>query len=251
MEKKQTAPVQGAPETEEIDLLDLFSVYLSKMPWLLAAFLIGAILAGLFTHYLITPVYTATSKIYMVSASSGSAIDLTDLNIGTSLSSDYVELMQIRPIYEDVVEELGLDYTYLELQDMVTISSITDTRVMTVTAESADPEEACEIANAVAQKAIDYLPDLMETSEPHIAETAIVPENPSSPSLLKNTVLGAMVALIIVLAVLTVIYLLDDTLKNSDDVEKEFGIIPLTVIPESDIFGGEEKEASKRGRKKK
>jgi capsular polysaccharide biosynthesis protein len=251
MEKMQTAPVQGAPETEEIDLLDLFSVYVSKMPWLIAAFLIGALVAGLFTHYLITPIYTATSKLYMVSASSGSAIDLTDLNIGTSLSSDYVELMQIRPIYEDVVEELGLDYTYLELQDMVTISSITDTRVMTVTAESADPEEACEIANAVAQKAVDYLPDLMETSEPHIAETAIVPEEPSSPSLLKNTVLGALVGLIIVLAVLTVTYLLDDTLKSSDDIEKEFGIIPLTVIPESDIFGGEEKETAKRGRKKK
>jgi capsular polysaccharide biosynthesis protein len=251
MEKMQTAPVQGAPEEEEIDLLDLFSAYLSKMPWLIAAFLIGAIVAGLFTHYLITPLYTATSKIYMVSASSGSAIDLTDLNLGTSLSSDYVELMKIRPIYEEVVEELGLDYTYLELQGMVTISSISDTRVMTVTAQSADPEEACEIANAVAQKAVDYLPDLMETSEPNIAETAIVPEAPASPNLLKNTLLGALIGFIVVLAVLTVIYLLDDTLKSSDDIEKEFGIIPLTVIPESDLEGGEEKETAKRGRKKK
>jgi capsular polysaccharide biosynthesis protein len=222
------------------------------MKWLIAAFLIGAIVAGLFTYYLIKPLYTATSKVYMVSASSGSAIDLTDLNIGTSLSSDYVELMKIRPIYEDVVEELGLDYTYLELQSMVTISSITDTRVMTVTAESTDPEEACKIANAVAQKAVDYLPDLMETSEPNIAETAIVPQSPASPSLLKNTLLGAMAGFILVIAVITVIYLLDDTLKTSDDVEKEFGIIPLTVIPESDLLGGsEEKAAEKRGRKKK
>lgn len=255
MEKQQKTPAAGVNNRDEIDLLSLFSVYLSKLPWIIAAFMIGTILAGLWTHYMITPVYTASSKIYMVSASSGSAVDLTDLSIGTSLSQDYEVLMKIRPIYEDVVEELDLPYSYETLQNMVTIKTISDTRIVTVSAESSDPEEACKIANAVSQKAIEYLPDLMETSTPHIAETAIVPKNPTSPSMLQNTSRGALVGIMLMLAIITVRYLLDDTLRTSDDVEKEFGIIPLTVVPESNntkkSSGSEKRIRIGRGRRRR
>jgi capsular polysaccharide biosynthesis protein len=90
----------------------------------------------------------------------------------------------------------------------------------------------------------------METSPPNIAETAIVPANPISPSLPKNTLLGAMVGILLVMAVLTVGYLLDDTLKTSEDIEKEFGIIPLTVIPEGELTENGSK-TGKRGRHKR
>jgi capsular polysaccharide biosynthesis protein len=236
MDKQNNAKLNGtASEEVEIDLLDLCSVYLSQLPLLIITFIIGAMIAGLITFFMITPKYTASSKLYMVSASSGSAIDLTDLNIGTSLSEDYEVLMQIRPIYEEVIEDLDLDYTYDQLLDMVSIGSINDTRVVKVTVTSTDPEEARDIANAIADKAVTYLPQLMETSAPNIAERAILPERKSSPSLTKNTIIGALVGLILCLAVLTIMYLLDDTLKTGDDVEKEFGIIPLTVIPEGDV----------------
>ena len=92
--------VQNREEAEdEIDLLELFQYYLSKAVIIIAAFVIGAVAAGAVTVGLITPKYTATSKLYMVSPSTGAAIDLTDLNIGTSLSSDYEVLMKIRPIF--------------------------------------------------------------------------------------------------------------------------------------------------------
>ena len=88
----------------EIDLLDLFSYYRRKIIWIAGAFIIGALIAGLFTQFVITPRYTATSTMYMVSSSSGSAVDLSDLTIGQSLSSDYVELVKTRPIVEDVTK---------------------------------------------------------------------------------------------------------------------------------------------------
>ena len=68
-------------------------------------------IAGLITYYLITPDYTATSKMYMVSSSSQSVVDLTDLNIGQSLSKDYVELLKEQDrSSRGVIEEQGLDY---------------------------------------------------------------------------------------------------------------------------------------------
>ena len=78
----------GREEIQEIDLLDLFGYYLSKFPLLIAAIIIGGLAAGLITHYLIPDKFTAVSRMYMISASSDSVVDLSDLNIGASLSND-------------------------------------------------------------------------------------------------------------------------------------------------------------------
>ena len=50
------------------DLLDLLGYYLSRLPILIAAILIGALISGLYTSLFIPDKYTATSKMYMVSA---------------------------------------------------------------------------------------------------------------------------------------------------------------------------------------
>ena len=82
----------------EIDLLEVFYYLKARALWLFVAFMVGAVLVGGFTAFFIAPKYEATSKVYMVSASSESVINLNDLNLGTSLSQDYVELMKIRPL---------------------------------------------------------------------------------------------------------------------------------------------------------
>ena len=91
----------------------------------------------------------------------------------------------------------------------------------------------------------------METPEPHIAEYAIIPINPSSPSMSRNVMMGALIGMILVLGLYTVQFLLDDTFKTADDIEREFGVIPLTVIPEGKIAGFDSTEKTKRSRRKK
>jgi len=221
----------------EIDLLDLFAFYRSRIVWIIAAFLIGALLAGLTTQFVMTPKYTATSTMYMVSSSSGSVVDLTDLNIGESLSSDYIELIKTRPIIEGVIKDLNLDYEYEDLLDMLDLSVVADTRIIKIAATSPDKTEARDIANEIALKAEKQLPALMDAPKPNIAEKAITPDKKSEPSLTKNTMIGALLCLLLMLAILTAMYLMDDTLKTAEDVEKHFGIMPLTVIPEGKIEG--------------
>ena len=233
----------------EIDLLELLSYFRRFIVWIAAGFIIGALIAGLITKFAITPKYTATSKMYMVSSSTQSVVDLTDLNIGQSISKDYVELLKTRPIIEGVIEEQGLVYSYDDFLKMISLSVVADTRIITINATSTDPKEAMNMANALAEKGVKELPKLMETPEPHIAEYAIIPVEKSSPSLSKNTVIGALLGLILVLAFLTIRFLMDDTFKSADDIEKEFGVMPLTVIPEGKIAGVDtDEELAKKAR---
>lgn len=251
---QQTENMQIRQDEEmEIDLLELFFYLKAKLIWLIIAFVIGALAAFGITYFLITPKYQATSKVYMVSASSDSIVDLTDLNLGTSLSTDYEELLKIRPIFEEIIEDLDLDYTYEELLSMTSIAAINKTRLLGITVESTDPVEARDVANALADKAVTYVPEVMETATPNIAELAIVPKHKSSPSLAKNTIIGALLGMILVAGVLVVRLLMDDTFKSAEDVEKAFGVMPLTIIPEGNLTGIDDKaeEQIRKEKKKK
>lgn len=222
----------------EINLLDLFNYYRKKILFVIAGFLIGAILAGIGTKFLITPKYTATAKVYMVSASKNSVVNLADLSIGTSLSEDYAELLHVRPIIEAISAENDLGYSYEQLNGMIDISTVEDTRIMKISATSTKPEEAKIVANALAEKAVTEIPKLMGTTSPNIAERAITPKYKSSPSLKKNVMVGALGGMVIVLAIFTFLFITDDTIKTEEDVEKYLGIIPLTVIPDGNVKYG-------------
>lgn len=232
-ETKETTQIIN-DDAVEIDLVELFYYLRHKLVWLIVAVILGGMTAGVISYYLVTPKYEATAKVYMVSASSDSLINLSDLNLGTSLSADYEEMLRIRPVYEKILEELELDYTYEDFMKLIDISTVGNTRVLQIAVETKDPEESKNIANLLAENAENYLPDLMETSEPNVAEYAILPEEPSSPNIMMNTVIGAIAALVLLCGSFTVKFVMDDTFKSADDIERIFGVMPLTVIPESD-----------------
>lgn len=222
-------------EEREIDLAELFGAFLEKWYLILIGLLAGVAVAGLITWFLITPKFTATSKLYMVSNSSDTIVDLSDFNIGNSLSSDYEKLLTVRPILEEIIEEEDLSYTYEQLRDMIHTTTINNTRILEVSVVSASPKEAMTIANALADKAVEEIPILMDTATPNIAERAVIPDQKSSPSMAKNIIIGGLIGALAVMAYLVFLHISDDTMTTADDVQKKLGIMPLTAIPEGDI----------------
>lgn len=253
-QKEMTIIPTEREDVQEIDLLELIGYYMTKLPILICGLLIGGILAGAFTYFLIPNTYVAVSRMYMISASSDSVVNLSDLNLGSSLSNDYVELMMSRPVIEDVIDKLGLDYDYNTLCGMINLSVVSNTRIVKISVTSTDPQEAMDIANQMAQTSRTQLPLVMDAPSPSIAEFAVFPRYRSGPSMRKNVMVGAMLGLICLLGIFTVLFLLDDTIKSSDDVERILGVMPLAVIPEGKIgmdTGKTKKMKRRRSKRKK
>ena len=238
-------PLPDAEDEMEIDLLDLAYVLLDKIHYIILCLLAGAVLLNAVSFFCIRPTYQATAKMYVVSASNDSVVDLTDLNIGTSLTSDYEQLMLSYPVLDQVIDELDLDMETEELEQMITLENPQDTRILNVTATSTDPVEAMNIANKLTEVSVEYLPETMSTNPPNIAQQAQLPDEKAAPSYARYTMIGALLGAILYCAYLTVRYLLDDTIRTSEDMEKYFGVVPLTSIPDSDIFEAMEKREEK------
>ena len=230
--KNQSAVVETAGSDDtEIDLVELFYVFLNRIWLLVICMAIGGAAAFAWTACFIKPVYRTSAEIYVVSASNNSVVNLTDLQIGNTVKTDYMELMLSRPVLEKVIESLNVNKTVSQIRNMVSITNKTDTRILQITATSTDPQLATDVANELATQSILLLPEIMENEPPNLVSTALFPTAPAGPSIVKNTLLGAILGFVLCGAVLVVIFLSDRSFKGADDMQKYFGMMPLAVVP--------------------
>lgn len=230
----------------EIDLVELIGVLMSKL-WLIL--LLGA-LTGVITFllcvYVITPQYISTTKMYIINRQSNETLTYSDLQTGTQLTKDYQELVTSRPVLDEVREELSLDMDNKELKKKISVNVPTDTRIVTITVEDSSPELARAIADAIRNSASEHISSVMNTEAVNVVEEADLPMQPSSPKVFKNTAIGGAVGSFFAIVIIILIYIMDDTIKNPDDIEHYLKVSVLGSIPYVDEREDEEDKKSKR-----
>ena len=169
-------PIDGNKQDDEveIDLLEIFNVLKSKFLILLTAGLLVGCLCGLFTKFVMTPVYTSTSSILVLSKET-TLTSLADIQLGTSLTSDYTVLIKCTPVLEQVIKNLDLDMDSDALRKNISIENPSDSRILEISVQNTDPEQAKKMAglsdgaivgSAVVKRIAKYGKD----SVPYVAE---------------------------------------------------------------------------------
>ena len=233
---------------DEIDLVELMYRLLEKWKIIVLACILGALIAGVYTIFFVTPTYTATSKLYVVNAKD-SAINLSDLQIGNYLASDYTEVFSNWHVHEMVIQRLGLDYTYSQLGNMVSVKNPQDTRILYITVTSTDPQEAKDMADTYAQVAREFIAAKMDTKQPNIFEEALLPSRPASPNKTKNVLIGFVLGFVLCCGVIVVQFLTDDRLRSADDIEKYVQLPTLGVMPKQTKTAAQSRRATSKERK--
>ena len=215
---------------QEIDLIELLYRLMEKFLYIVLVAIMGALIMGIYSFYIATPMYQATAKLYVVN-SKDSAINLSDLQIGSYLTSDYQEVFKTWEVHEMVKQELRLDYSYAELTKMLTISNPSSTRILNITVSSANPEEAMNIANTYAQVSKKYISDTMSTDEPNILSVALRPLSAYTPNKTMNILLGFVLGALLTVGIITVMFVMDDKIKTADDLVKYTSVAMLAAVP--------------------
>ena len=213
-----------------IDLMELGLVLLHHWWMLVMGFLIGGILAGCYTVFAITPMYKASSTIYIFNKTT-SITSLTDIQLGSQLTVDFQIIAKSREVLEAVIDDCDLQMSTGALSGSLTVTNPTDSHMLTITVSNANPELAARIANSMADILRQQVADIMNTDKPSTVERAVVPTRPSNPSLTGNIEKGALIGLVLVLAFLVVRFLLDDTISSEEDVRRYLGLNTLAAIP--------------------
>lgn len=227
----------------EIDLQELFGLLLHWL-WLIVLCGIVTGLAGFcISKFVITPQYQSTTKVYILNKQDNSTLTYSDMQLGTQLTKDYAQLIKGRDVLEPVIAACGLTESYGSFADRVQVETLTDTRIIAITVEDPDPVMAQMIATEIRKVASEHIKNVMDIQAVNVAEEAYLPTEPSSPSVLKWTGIGLLLGVFLCAMILVIRFLMDDTIKTSDDVEKYLGLSTLAMIP---IMETEEKHKHKR-----
>ena len=240
----------------EIDLREIFILLISRAWMIMLVGLLTAVIGFAISAFLIAPTYESTSKIYILNKQQENTVTYSDVQLGTQLTKDYAELITSRLVLEKVIEELnmteiyeGIDYE--AMLEKVEVTTPTDTRILSITVTDTDPVMAMNIANSVREAAAVHIKNVMDIEAVNVVETANLPMEKAGPSITKWTLIGGCMGAFLVMAVVLVIFFLDDTIKNSDDVEKYLGISTLALIPLDTAQTATAKNGKKKQAKKK
>ncbi len=233
-------------EVKTIDLIGLFFAILEKFWLVVICAMIGAMLMGWMASRS-TTTYTATAKLYIVDTSSGS-INIANLQLGTVLTLDYQEVFKTWEVHEMVIEELGLPYTYAQMQSMLNVTNPEDTRILYITVAYPDAKMAADIANAYAKAAKTFIINTMRGEEPSDFSIALQPSVGYTVSKSSRMVMGFMLGSVLAVGLLTLLYVLDNRPRSPEAIETYGGIPTLAVFPDQPKKKG---QTGRKGRKKK
>ncbi len=184
----------------------LIAVFRS-LPWLvLAAAICGAGL-WLYSTYVIKPTYTSTARIYMYSTalsdtpgSQRPTISYTELYAAEQQSDLCIELLRGDKLLNRAIRSLHLDNVGADtLREGLSITADGNSAV-TISLSREDPAEAQQILSRMLQYYPEELDRVVHTLSCEVINEASLPEKPSSPDVMRNTLRGACVGFLIAAA---------------------------------------------------
>ena len=246
--------ITRADRDADVMTIDLFEVFQVIWHWLWLIVLVAlacGTAAYAFSKFVLLEEFESTTKIYVLDKSgaggTNSQSTYSDLQVGMQLTKDYVELIKSRTVLEAVMKDNHLDqtYTYEQFAEMVNVQTPADTRIVTITVTNHDPALAQKLADDIRKRSGELIIKTMQIDAVNTYEKANYPDRKSAPSCGRWAVVAALIGALAVSAVVIARYLLDDTIKTSDDVEKYLGLSNLALIPFDESVMTEDEDSSK------
>lgn len=218
----------------EIDVLYLLRKLWSKKFFIVFVGLLVGTVALLGSVFFLKPKYTSTTRIYVVSRSSDSSLTNQDLQAGSYLVNDYKEVITSNEVLSSVISQENLSLSTSELSNMISVNIPTDTRVISISVEDTDAQEASDIANTIREVAAEKIKSVTKVDDVTTLEAAEVASKPSSPNVKKNAAIGALAGVFLAIVGILVAEVLDDRVRRPEDIEETLGMTLLGVVPDID-----------------
>ncbi|MEZ0446834.1 polysaccharide biosynthesis tyrosine autokinase [Cellulomonas sp. ICMP 17802] len=187
-----------------------------------------------------TPLYDATTQLYVSVKSSDSSSDLLQgSNFTRQQVTSYTQLVTSPLVLQPVIEDLGLDARTDTLASRVSASSPLNTSLINVTVTDENPAMAAATADAIAKQFKSVIADLETPSDGgasavkiSIVRDAVSPEGPSSPNKKLNLALGLLVGLALGIGIAILREVLNTRIRTDADVARVTETSVIGTIPD-------------------
>lgn len=209
---------------EEISLVELFEIIKKHFRLIVITTLGATVIAAIYTLFLVTPIYEATTEILVTQTTEENAsVSQQDITTSISLINTYEDIIRNDVILDPVIEELNLDVTTDQLRDSIAVQVNESSQVFSVQAQSENPYEAAEIANATAGIFQEEIYEMMDVDNVTIISAATPVMDPASPNNLLNIIIGVLLGGMLGVGLVFIRELTDNTVKTEEYVHQTTG----------------------------
>ena len=229
---------------EELDLTSIMEI-VKKWFFLIMIFMILG-LAGAFLYNSTAILkYQSKTTLYVEPSVSSAGVDYQGILTNQKMVQTYAEIIKSRRVINKVIENLNLNLTYEELMDELTLSSATDTQIITVAIKDSSSVRAANIANEIANVLIKDLKENMKITNIKVIDEAIENDKAVEPRTTINMIIGLAGGMMVGLLLVFLFEASDKKITTHEDIKKYLNVKTLGIIPLNSI---DDKIRSKKGK---
>lgn len=236
---------------EEIDLKELIRIFWEKKTTIILLIAIFMVVGFIYSSFLVVPKYSSSTKLVLAQSASNSdssSITTTDITLNSKLISTYAGILESSRVVRQVISNLGIKDSEESIKKNVSVTSESGTDIIKITVTNADPEKAADIANEMATVFAEEVKRLYGMDNINTLDPAEANDAPANINLVKTIIIFGAVGFIIAVAYVFIAYMLDNSIKSQDDVEKSVHVPVLASIP---IYEADAKITPARSKSKK
>ncbi len=225
---------------EEIAIKSLAEIFIPKI-WIIA--LVSVILAaalGVYSQFMQEDKYTSSGK-YMVikvpytnSDSETSGLNSGEILAMQSMIANIREIIKTNNFCEEVIDRLENreNLTSSQLKNMMTVTlANAETTCYYFDVTTSDKELSQEIAKVGGALLLERFKKMGYAIDVQEIDTPIIPASADSKNVLRNTVIGFAVGLVVSMLTIYLISKFDIVVRSKEKLENSFDIPILGVIP--------------------
>jgi receptor protein-tyrosine kinase len=221
-----------------MNLQDLTKLLRTRWITIAAATLV-AVLAAIVYSLLTTPLYEASTRLYVSTSAGSSAAELYQGNrLSQERVASYTQLITGETLAQRTIDKLGVSIDAATLQKRVKATAKLDTVLIVVSVLDESPVRARDIANALSDEFVVMVGEL-ETPKPGavpdarvvVEQRASVPSKPAVPKTARNIAIGLGLGVFLGIGLAVIRDVLDNTIKNRQTLEEITGVGIVGTVP--------------------
>lgn len=219
---------------KNIKLEEIINLFKNKWKLILIFTLTFTLISSLVTFFLIKPQYEASTKLFIgknETIATKKSYDNNEIIMYQKLLKSYSTIIKTKDLAKLAIEGTNVNVKVEELLSNLTIVPIADTQIIEIKLKNKSPNNAKKLVTSITNEFINLSKELVPNGNVQILESVQASKNPISPNKKINIAVAMLLGLISGASVVIFLEVIKNTFKSKEEIEEEFKIAVIGVIP--------------------
>ena len=206
---------------EEINLRDLLSYFKKRLILFIVVVLFVVSAGTIYSVFILKPEYKSQATVILSSDKSKNTVQ-SEINANKNLIDTYTEVVKSHRVLDRVKSEMQIEDTYEQLVKKVTVASLKDTEIISISVVDLNKNHSYSLANRIADTFTDEIGQIYNDKSVNVLDRAVEPQKPYNVDIIKQEAIYAAAGIVLATAVIFLMFYFDRTIKTTEQIEQLF-----------------------------